>query len=342
MTGGFIMTTQPFRDRSLFWPLIFIAVGLIWLLANLNILQAASIQVLFRLWPLVLIVIGLDLLLGRNNPRMGMMIGVGGAALIIVLMLVGPRMGIVSTPNIQESFYLEPVEDATAAKVNLNLSVAETKVKALSDSNELIRADLRYMGEIDFNVSGSSEKVVTLSNVDTPTSYSFWDFGLFNGSQGLRWDVGLSPKVPIAMNISGGVGSTTLDLSELQLTDLRVTAGVGSINLDLPSVEKAYDADLTLGTGSADIRIEQGAAVNITVKGGVGSVNIDVPDDAAVKVEATTGLGSVNVPSAYTRLSGDNGKPMGEDGIWQSDNFDGAARQIVIHFEGGVGGLTIR
>ena len=53
--------------RSLFWPIILIGVGLIWLLGNFGIISGANLAVLFRLWPLALIVIGLDLLFGRQS-----------------------------------------------------------------------------------------------------------------------------------------------------------------------------------------------------------------------------------------------------------------------------------
>jgi predicted membrane protein len=85
------------------------------------------------------------------------------------------------------------------------------------------------------------------------------------------------------------------------------------------------------------ITITEGAALELHVSGGVGDTVIDVPSGAALSLDASTGLGAVNVPSDYQRVSGDD-----DDGVWESSNFDESQRQIVIHYDGGVGGLTIR
>ena len=50
------MDNRDFRYRSMFWPVILIGVGVIWLLSNLGLLPAASIAWLLNLWPLILIV----------------------------------------------------------------------------------------------------------------------------------------------------------------------------------------------------------------------------------------------------------------------------------------------
>jgi hypothetical protein len=71
-------------------------------------------------------------------------------------------------------------------------------------------------------------------------------------------------------------------------------------------------------------------------------VTVDVPEGSAVRVEASTGVGSVNLPANYASVGGDADKFVGEDGVWESAGFDESDRQIIIHFEGGVGSLTVR
>ena len=68
--------------RSLFWPLVLIGVGVIWLLGNLGVISWTNLTVLFRLWPLLLIAIGLDLLIGRQSPAIGALIGFAGPRVI--------------------------------------------------------------------------------------------------------------------------------------------------------------------------------------------------------------------------------------------------------------------
>jgi hypothetical protein len=335
---------QRFEGRSLFWPLVLIGVGVVWLLSNMGVLQPASISVLFRLWPLILIIIGLDILFGRRSSTLSTLIGLGGVALIILLMLVGPSLGWASSAEVKTAQFSEPVGDAAAATVVLDLSVGSTDVHALPDSRSLFEADLRYIGEVQFNVRGETTKTITLSQKDnTPQTINFWDFGFFNSSdQNLRWNIGLTPDVPINLTVNSGVSSSTLDLNGLKLTNLDINNGVGSLSLTLPAMDDSYNVSISGGTGSTSISVAEGAAIHFDIDGGVGSVTIDLPDNAAVRIDASTGLGSVNLPSNYVRQGGSDENFVGEDGVWQTAGFDRAEHQIFIDYNGGVGSFNVR
>jgi predicted membrane protein len=307
------------RPRSLFWPLVLIAVGLVWLLGNLGVISGASIAVLFRLWPLVLIIVGLDLLVGRSSSSLSTLIGVGGVALILVLMLVGPSLGWAGDTEVKTANLSAPVGDATAAHINLGLSVGDASVKALSDSTQLITADVRYIGrQVRLNVQGDTEKTIGLSQepgVNLDFGYNF-----FNPQpQNLRWDIGLTPNIPLDLNITGGVGSGRLDFSGLKLTNLQASTGVGDMEFTLP--DGAY-------------------AVNIT--GGVGKITLVLPAKSGVRIDASTGVGSINMASNLTRTSGDENKAVGASGVWQTASYDNADQKISISYHGGVGELNVR
>ncbi len=57
----------PRRGPDLFWPIILIGAGVIFLLANLGIIPSNPWPLIWNLWPVILIVIGLDILLGRRS-----------------------------------------------------------------------------------------------------------------------------------------------------------------------------------------------------------------------------------------------------------------------------------
>ncbi len=59
-------------------------------------------------------------------------------------------------------------------------------------------------------------------------------------------------------------------------------------------------------------------------------------------MDGSTGVGEINLPESYARVSGDSEKFVGESGVWETNNFNNADQKITIEFEGGVGGLTIR
>ncbi len=334
--------SSTFRSeyRSLFWPLILIGVGIVWLMSTMGIIGGANIAVLFRLWPLLLIAIGLDLLLGRRAPLLGALIGLGTLGLAIVLMLIGPGLGLAGNYEVETAAFSEPVGDARSAEVTLNLSVGRATVTALNDSTALIDADLTYVGEVEFQAEGETDKTIRLGLREGFNGFNFTGpfdfFGWLGSEDELHWDIGLSPDVDLRLAINGGVGEANLDLSGLQLTALDANIGVGKINLILPAAS-GYTAQVDGGVGEVDITIEEGASLTLDINSGVGGVSIDVPDGAAVRLEADPGLGGVETPGWLALVSGDD-----DDGVWETEGFSRADSRITITFDGGIGGLTIR
>lgn len=330
------------KHRSPFWPLLLISLGLVWVLSNIGVLSGANLNMLFRLWPLVLIIIGLQLLVGGGRSNLGTWIGIVGVVLIVALVLVGPSLGWASSADVKTASYSEPLGDTTAAQIIISPSVAETVIQPLTASNVLFEANLRYLGEVEYSAEGGSEKVIEIKQPNQPVNVSFWDFGVFHSEQDLRWNIGLNPNVPLALDVNGGVSNARLDLAELDITRLNVNTGVGSIDLSLPATGSLYNVTLNGGTGSINVTVEAGAAVDFDIRGGVGSVTIDVPDDAAVRVDASTGVGGIDIPARFERISGDEDKFVGDEGMWQTANYENAESRITIHYDGGVGSFVIR
>ncbi len=313
-------------------------------------------------WAVVLIGLGVLLLIANLTNAWNLvcplfLIGVG------VLFLLGglPRV-FFSAPDVKTERFSAPIDGATSARVDLGLSVGEARITALADAETLIDANLTYVGNIDFAASGDAEKTVRLRQT--------WDHFLgwlnpanwFHAPMELKWDIGLSPHVPMTLEVAGGVGKSWLDLYSLQVSDLRVSGGTGRLEMVLPAVSAGYTATVTGGTGSVDVKVPdgasvgmslsggtgairlsvgEGAAVNARITGGTGRVTVEVPRDAAVHLKAQTGVGSIAVPPHFARLAGGE-QFVGQSGVWETPNFSQAERQITIEFSGGVGGLTVQ
>ena len=73
-------------DRDLFWPVIFIGVGLVFVLLEVGRLDLTQFEDLWRWWPLALVLIGLDWLIGRRWPIVGAVVAALVMAVCLVLM----------------------------------------------------------------------------------------------------------------------------------------------------------------------------------------------------------------------------------------------------------------
>lgn len=326
------------RYRSMFWPVVMIGVGVVWLLANFSLIPAVNLNWLASLWPLLLIGIGLDMLIGRRSPVIGGLIGlllVGG---VVVLAAAGPALGVrmPSGAEVKVEQFQAPLENATSAKVTINSSSEPVEVHAAAGTDQLIDAEIGHTGEIDFRVTGAGEKQVYLGKRGTVG----FSFNLMDTNR-LRWDIGLTNQVPLELVVDSGSGSVVLDLDGLLLTNLVVESGSGSVRVTLPESGEAYDASVDSGSGSVAVSLPANTDVTLRLNSGSGSVSIDLPAGAAVQLDVrSSGSGSVNVPGAMSRTSGGDDR---DEGVWETSGFAQAAHKITIIAEDlGSGSLNLR
>ena len=329
------------RFTNIFWPLLLISVGIIWLLSNLELLPRFSINAFFSLWPLILVAVGLNLLFAARFPWLRPWIAVGTLALAVALVILSPNLGIPLTPELKEAHFSEPVGDATSARVVLDISIGVTEVRSLSGGGNLFEADITYLDRAEFDVSGSEEKTIHLDIHNETNTVGFFNFGDFFDGQGLRNDIGLSADIPLELVVNAGVGEADLDLSGLTLKSVRVNGGVGNFKITLPSQEELYTVDINGGVGRVTITIQEGANVSLDLTGGVGEFTIDVPTGAPLHLNAETDIGSIRVPSFLDSISVTS-KTVGEAGMWESPAYSDSSVRIDIKFRGGVGSLRVR
>lgn len=300
--------------RSLFWPIVLIGAGIIWLLFNMGVLNQANIAVVFRLWPLLLIIAGLDLLFGRNSPMLGALIGLGGLILFIALMFVGPSLGWVAYAELTEATYTEEVDSAEDYRFVLNAEVADVNITALDNNNQLMNADLSYFGTLDYRANGTSTRELVIEqNADFSVPF------MGGGDQGGEWEIQLNPELPLDIALNLNVGSAVVDLRDMNLVAASFDLDTGSFTLSLPD-------------GSYSVMIDAN----------VGDTTLDLPEDSAIRIEASADVGDLNMPNYLTRVSGNDDNIVGDSGVWESEGFSSAENRIEITFNGDVGSLSVR
>jgi hypothetical protein len=350
-------SNQPYR--SFFWPLLLIGVGIAWLLANVGIIESFSLSFLLRLWPVVLIAFGLDLMFGRRSPIFGALIGLGVVAFVVLLLVMAPNLDVDLGPELKTLNLSEPLDDASSARIDLNLTHYPTTIEVLEDSNALIEAELETLEDVSFDVHGTNEKVVKLEPRGD-TSVIDWVGTL---GKDARWEIALSPQIPVDLKVDGGSGSVRLDLEGMILEGFDIDGASGSTRLILPSSTESYDVRLDGASGSFTVEIVDGAILDanidvdsgsfkisfegeaeaeLDIGGGSGSTTITVPEGAGVRlVVRDSGSGSIHVPDGYTLVS--DGRDDDEDtGTWESEDYDDSEFSIEITYEGKSGSFTLR
>jgi hypothetical protein len=266
--------------------------------------------------------------------------------------------------EIKTSVFSELIGDASSAKVTLDLTVGSATIRDLPDSDNLIEAEVTYIGDIEFaSKAEQGYKFVRLGQ--TPPREVLKPIkdalGAFSRRADLRWDIRLTPNIPLDLQINSGVTSNVFDLSKLQLDSLKINGGTGKTDLKLPTMGDSYKVSINSGTGQLDVHVNQGANIDLRVNngtgattinvgenaiidahitGGIGKCTINLPAGTAVRVKATTGLGKVSVPGHFNRIKGGDDF-IATSGTWQTPDYDSAEHKITIRYEGGLGGLSI-
>lgn len=319
--------------RSLFWPVLLIGVGVIWLLSNLGVIPRENLAMLVNLWPLILIVIGLDMLFGRQSALVGALVGMLAVGLAVVVLIAGPALGLSTSGVLRHESIREPLGQAAQAEITLNLSSQPTRLYALNNSASLLEAEIDYFGELRYTSSGERLRRIRLERIQSNPSVTF------SVDPTARWEIGLTPSIPLKLRIDGSSGSAEFDLSALQLTDLEIDQSSGRMEIQLPASSTPYTARIDGGSGSLQISLPEEGNFTLRLEGSSGSIQILSGGEIPLRLEIRSdGSGSVNLPGWLKRISGRD-----KEGVWESDSYSSAANPIVIICEDlGSGSFTIR
>jgi Toastrack DUF4097 len=339
---------RRYRYRSLFWPIVLIGAGVIWLLYSLDIVSASNLAVLGLVWPVFVIGIGVDLIVGHRSPLAGAIVGIVTVGIVVALMAIGPSVGWVGSTELKTETLSTPVGEATQAEVELGLSGYGASLHALpvttGPDRPLLEAAVTYRGTIVFSTEGTTDKVVTLK------SSGGWQWWQRIGSDTQTpWDIGLDPSLPMSVTVEASSGSSTLDVSGLQLRKLVVEASSGDSQVILPVADplSAYRTDIQLksSSGRMDVQASDGAAFGMSVKMSSGDTRVALGKDtsADISFEGSSGQfvltvragqalrvevkrvssGDVSLPDGLTRVSGE-----GDEGVWQTPGYESASSRV--------------
>lgn len=295
---------EPTRRGSLLAPLVLIAAGIVLLLNNLGVLDWSIWQSLVRLWPILLVAAGLDLLIGRRSPLGFVIAGLASLALLAVgLWWLGaraPSPGALVTHEIAQE-----APGAASAIVRVAPGAGSLRLGPHADADLLASGTVGLRPGQSLGESFAMEGTTARYELESRGTTSFGP--VWHGGE--AWDLALTRELPLDLQVSTGVGTSKLDLTELDITALQLEMGVGSATVLLP------------GRGRPRVRID----------GGVGNLLVRIPAAMPARIDARSGLGRMSIEGAYER----------EGDVHTSPGFATATERIELEIQGGVGVITV-
>jgi hypothetical protein len=266
------------RRNALFWGTILILIGAL----SLVDILLPDLNIGNLVFPLVLIALGAWVLWG---------------------VLTGPR-------SVETGEVTIPLEGAERARIHMHHGAGRLHVCA-GAGQDLVAGT--FGGGLEHQTTREGDAL----DADLRVPHAgFPHFGFFPWMWGPRhvpnWSVELNGEIPLRLEVKTGASEARLDLTEMQVTELRVDTGASATEITMPASAGHTKADVRSGAASVRIRVPSGVAARIRIQSDAAGVTVD--------------------RNRFPR----------EGGAYQSPDYDTAPNRADISIEAGVGVIDVR
>lgn len=262
------------RRQGIFWGSMILLLGVFLLLQTLGIV---SFNVWPVFWAVFLILLGVWFLFGSRLRR-----GSYAAESLSI-----PRGG------------------ASQAAVEFHHAGGKLTLSALAGTDPLLEGS--FTGGVVHTLQPGSMTRVKLSAEAGVRYGAPWSW-----PDGLVWDVKLARGLPLELEFHTGACESNLDLTDLDVTSLRLETGASATRVTLPA--KAQHTSVTL-------------------KGGLAAINLFVPQGVAARIQVKSGLAGVKIDTGRFPMSGE---------YYESPDYNTAPYRVEIFAETGMGSVEVQ
>ncbi len=288
------------KDRSIFWPLVMIATGVLWLLVGMEIIPRANLWALTHTFPLLLIALGLGLILRAYWRFAGMLVSllvVAGAMLVVIY---APQLGWDKAPS--WGWHMWDIDPGLGGAIT-GSGIVDTETRQLSEFDSIV---VGYPADI--TVQQGESELITIDAEDNLLAQLVTDVRndvLYFENSERNWSQRVNPVKPVLVTIT-----------VVELTDVRFpTAGemlIDNIQTDSLDISISGAGDVTLT--DLDVKnLDFGLS-------GAGNVYADgVADDLELRI---SGLGNFNGHDLQTQYASVHISGAGSASVWAERELD--------------------
>jgi hypothetical protein len=298
------------RPRSLFFPMLLIGAGVLWLLVNLGYIPSTNLWALAHIWPILLIGAGLGLILRQYWAEAGIVVS--------TLIVLGAVLGVVYAPQVGWDTPPSWPSFAWSWRGDVGGSIGGSRVmeSEMRPLDSFSAIQVSYPADITIQQGDANSITITADDNLLPqlrTDVNGGELNIFNGERSWGRRVNASEFVKISivlqdlrtlsfdsagsLTVNGysgddleirlnGAGSITLNEIEVTTLSLRLD-GAGSME-----AQGAVDTLFVRMDGFGSLNAGRLAAREVTVElDGLGSATVRASELLSVDIN---GLGSVN------------------------------------------------
>lgn len=314
----------------MFGAIILIFLGLLFLGRNLGFVSWGFWPLFVRFWPIFLVAAGLEMLLGNIFAAKVVKLFLGLATIFVLIFMIvwwrNPRFLNLWTNRIGITLPLFPGSTQTVDLVSKKNVIDQTTFPGKSIA----------LRDITLNLGSG---IITLN--DNPSKSYFEVLEQY-------------PKMGVEPQFTRDLSGDTLAIN-LTDTNNHWLLGENKYDFGLGNLGTKTDFDLQLGAGKADlvfdntpldqVSFDLGAgfanisfsdnslpAQPVPVEVGAGTANFKLPQDVRIKVTYDVGVGQLVI----------NGTNVGNEGTYQSPDFDSASKKVEFVVDIGAGQVNFQ
>ena len=260
---------------------------------------------------------------------------------------------------------LERVKESVTAKhakiieIECNLAAGEFTIKS-GDIEEIAEIDIEYDKrtieyEIDYSERG--EKGYLFIDIDHRKNGFFKDFDDLENN----WDIVLSDKFEISINLDIGACVADFDFGGIRLTDLDIDVGAASGVIDFSEPNKSRLREINIDAGASSLEMHNLGNANFEYfefSGGIGSYDFDFrgkySGESKINIEIGLGAAEIILPRGVpVRVETEGGNWLSsidfhnddldeiDDDIYETEDFKNAKTRIILRLEVGLGSIDV-
>lgn len=288
--------------------------------------------------------------------KSGLIILLGISLLILPAMACTITLPSVETQvdELREESVQVPLGDAASADVGVTFGAGELGLRP-GTTEGLLEADFTY--NVD-ELKPVVEEKRRGDRLDISLHLEAEGLSLnFGGKTRNKWDIRLSDRIPIALNLDVGAARGRINLGGLRLTEARIRTGAADVEIewDEPNPESLELLEVDAGAASVKMRGLGNAHIDqMNFTGGAGNFNLDFSgnwqESARVSIDAGLSNLTLTVPRDVGVRVNTGDKPLAnvntegfrrEGKAWVNDAYGQSELELIIFIDIGLGNLTL-
>ncbi len=286
--------------------------------------------------------------------------------LTLACALLVASLGFVAYKTLHKYHRTVALTDEKEVKVSIEAGYGTVDV-AKGDGATLLNANIESEGEqqlediISYSKRGGVGYLGVSINADKETRGERGSHSItFNGFESNYWNMRFTDAIPISFDMELGLGKGIIDLTNLRVKDLNLSAGASSVTLNFGAPNKNVIEDMTIESGLSKFQGQGLCNANfnhLKFEGGVGSYVLDFGGELKkeVDVDIEVGLGSLTIiipeeigahiiyeKNWISHIDLDRSISEREDDNYYTSNYASAKGRMNMRVEAGLGTVKIR